>query len=750
MLSISFTYAENTNPQSASISINESSASIKKICNKVEDNSNYVFVFSDEVKRLIQKKINVSINSASIKNVLNETLIKNGLAYEIVGKQIIVYKEKDVRDSPVKIVDAETQNQNQNQKKTISGKVTDAVTGEPIIGASVVEKGTTNGIMTDINGDFKLFVPENSIVSITFIGFVPQEFQVDQKDSYSILLHEEATSLDEVVVIGYGTMKKRDVTGAITSLSNKEIEQKIPVNVFDALQGQVAGVQIVSGSGQPGESSSIKIRGTSTFSAEGVRPLYIVDGIPMEDIDGINPSDIASMEVLKDAASAAIYGSRSANGVIIITTKGGEKGKPKIDVKYLHSWGKLSHKPAQANRLDRVLYDELRREFFLNNNMTANADESIQIIRDSLNVFFNVDNDYINMITQVGQKDQIDLSFGGGENKLRFFINTGYYNERGIIPNTSYNRLTTRVNTDYNPNNWLSVGSRLSLTYSKKSGLNEGDLLRSVLIRRPYFSTHYQDGSIVGVFNGQKNPLAIVYNTTDFTDSYRGNFFQFFEFAILQDLKFRTNINANFYLDKRKRMYPSIITDEWQRNNDGASFNYLNWNWLNENYLSYYKKWGDHNFTAMAGLSAQRWGAENETLLGRNSSTDFIYTMNAFAANLDLGATGTWVNNHSMASLFSRVTYDYLGKYLFTANIRRDGSSRFAKNNKWGNFPSLSVGWRFSDEQFLKFAKPALDDGKIRVSYGVTGNEAIGNYDFIVSIPHSPSFQYSFKGRTLP
>ena len=463
----------------------------------------------------------------------------------------------------------------------------------------------------------------------------------------------------------------------------------------------------------------------------------------MDDIDGINPTDIASMEILKDAASAAIYGSRSANGVIIITTKQGEAGKPRIDVKYNHSWGTLSHKLAQANRADRRYYDNARRQYFLDNNI-GNADESIQMIQDSLNVFFNVDNDYQDMILQTAQKDQVDISVGGGSDKIKYFINTGYFNERGIVPNTAFQRLTTRINSDYKPVKWMNMGSRIALTYSKKEGINENALLNAMLSRRPYFSTYYPDGSLVGVFNGQKNPIAQVEYTTDFTDAYKGNFYQFFEFDIYKGLKFRTNINANFSLSKRKKLYPSIITDEWQKSNEGGSYNYLGWKWMNEDYFSYSHKWGDHNFSAMAGFSAQRWSNQNEILVGTNSSTDYIYTMNAFASNLTQTSTGTWQTSHSLASLFARITYDYKGRYLLTANVRRDGSSRFAENNKWGNFPSASVGWRISDEKFMQFAKPALDDAKIRVSYGVTGNESIGNYDYVYT--YSPSTIYDGVG----
>lgn len=617
----------------------------------------------------------------------------------------------------------------------------------PLLGATIKEKGTSNGVVTDLDGNFTIEVSKKgAILTISFIGFNSKDVVV-RSNTLNVSLSENSTQLDEVVVIGYGAMKKRDVTGAITSISNEAIEKKMVTNVFDALQGSTAGVQIVSGSGQPGESSSIKIRGTSTFSEEGVTPLYIVDGAPMDDIDAINPNDIISMEILKDAASAAIYGSRSANGVIIITTKSGQEGRPRLDIKYNHSWGVLSHKIPQANRADRLLYDRYRREYFETYG-GGDPDESIDILEDPLNYFFNTDNDYLDMITKTAQKDQVDISVGGGTKKLKYYASTGFHNEKGIIPNTSYQRINTRINVDYQLADWLKTGSRISLSYTKKKGIDENALLSFVLTRRPYFNTYYSDGSMVGVFNGQKNPLAQVTYTTDFTDYYSGNFYQYFEIKFNRYLKFRTNINAAFYLNKRKKLEPSIITDEWQRRNKGYAYNYLNWNWMNEDYLTYDRKIGKHSFSVMAGVSVQRWHSENETLIGLDSSTDYIYTMNAFAANLDLSATGSTVGNHSMASVFGRVTYDYNKKYLFTANIRRDGSSRFADGSKWGNFPSASVGWRFSDEKFMRFAKGFLDDGKIRASYGITGNEAIGNYDYVYS--YKPDLIYDEIGGMVP
>ena len=435
--------------------------------------------------------------------------------------------------------------------------------GQPLVGATIVEPGTSNGTVTGSDGKFSLSLSKRGAsIQVSFIGYQTKTLTANA-DFLEIALDSDTQAIDEVMVVAYGTMRKRDVTGSIASISSESIERKIPSSVFDALQGQVAGVQITAGSGQPGESAQINIRGISTFSAEGVKPLYVVDGIPMEDIDAINPGDIVSIEVLKDAASAAMYGSRSANGVILITTKGGQEGAPRVDVKYLHSWGKLSHKLAQATRADRRNYDMLRRTYFLENSI-GSPDESYMIIQDSLNSSFNVDNDYQDLLFQWAQKDQVDLSVSGGTKKMKYYGSTGYYNERGIVPNTNFQRLTARINADYTANNWLTLHSRVSLGYSQKNGLDESALMTSMLSRRPYFNLYYPDGTLAGVFQGQKSPLAQVKYTTDRTEYYQANFYQGFEVKLAKNLTFQTSINANFYLNKRQRVYPSMITDEWQ------------------------------------------------------------------------------------------------------------------------------------------------------------------------------------------
>lgn len=628
----------------------------------------------------------------------------------------------------------------------ISGKVLD-MDGQPLIGVSVFEMGTNNRTVTNVIGEYSISVlSKESVLRFTYVGFEEQRINVENKTRIDIVMSETTKELDQVVVVGYGSMQKRDVTGAIVSVKSEDIERKTPVSIFDALQGQTAGVQIISGSGAPGQSSSVQIRGTSTFSSAGVQPLYIVDEMPVESIDDINPNDIASVEVLKDAASGAIYGSRSANGVVIITTKKGEKSKPKVEIRYNNSFGRLAHKMPQANRKERWLYDEIRREYFKDMGM-PNVTETDYIYNDSLNVYFNVDNDYQDMVYKTAQKHDLSATVSGAENKLRYYVSNGFLKEKGLIPTTDYTRINGRVNTDYFVSSKFRTGNRLYVSYANHNRVNESQMQANIQRRAPYHNTHYPDGSLVG-YTGYINPLALINLKVNLQNNYNVNFFQYYDYNITRDLRFRINFSGNYSSVKQKQFTPSVITDINQRENTAASYNFLHYNWLNENYFTYRKRWNSHDLNAVLGASYQKWGFEREFVTGRNSSNDYIYTMNSFVANLNLANTGTWITNRAMASIYSRITYDYLKRYLLAVNFRTDGSSRFAKNKKWGYFPSASFGWRFSDERFMKFAQKFLDDAKLRVSYGVTGNQSIGDFDYYYT--YTPGTVYDGIGGVVP
>lgn len=626
----------------------------------------------------------------------------------------------------------------QNKSKSnapITGSVSGVVSadGFSLPGTTVKNVTTGHGVITDDKGYYKIGITgPKDILQFSFLGYQQVERVVGVSKRINVTLQDASKELNEVVVVGYGVTKKRDITGSIVSVSREDIEQKMPTSIFDALQGSAAGVMISSGSGQPGEGSSVVIRGISTMNDAGIGPLWVVDGVPTTDIDNINPYDIESMEVLKDAASSAIYGARSANGVIIVTTKKGSEKAPVLEVRYQHSLNNLTHKLPQLNtseyrRMQRGLLEYADGE---GKGLVSTAVKNVLSaqMNDSLNVLLSNDNDYQDIAFRTARKDQLDLSFGGGSSKLKYMLMAGFLNEQGIIRNTSFKRLSARLNADYIATSFLTLGTKISFSYAKKSGVDEGGFLNSLLSRKPTLALHYPDGTLIGTLWGI-NPIAANLQT-NFTDIYRGSFYQFIEFKITKDLKFTTNFNVNMSLHRYNYMRPTLLSDSYL-NNFGSHNSTLNYDWMNENYFNYTKSINDaHNFSAMLGVSLQGWKNETDYFSGRNSATDAVYTQNAFAANFDLTKTGTKETAHNMASAFTRVTYNYKSRYLFAANLRADGSSRFAKNKKVGYFPSASAAWRISDERFMQWAKKVkLNDAKLRLSYGVTGNEAIGDYD---------------------
>ncbi|VBB48561.1 TonB-dependent Receptor [uncultured Paludibacter sp.] len=628
----------------------------------------------------------------------------------------------------------------------ISGTVKDEA-GEPILGVKVMEVGAMNGVITNVNGKFTIYVKNKGAkLQFSSIGYETYEITVDDSHiNLQITLQEKVSKLDELVVIGYGTMKKRDVSGSISSISNDAIENTPIKNIMSAIQGRASGVQVVSNSGAPGDGISVTVRGQSTLNS-GNDPLYVIDGVPVETsslsklngweshglnpLADINPQDIESIEILKDGSSTAIYGSRAANGVILITTKRGKEGKPQINLNIYTGVSKLPRKLSVLNATQwRDIIIDTYKNLDAYNDATTPTEPHWTAI-DSLNPMNSGDVDWQDVMYRTATQKQISLSVIGGTQGAKYSLNTSYLDQDGILLNSNYKRITSRLNVDFKVTDKINTGYSVSFTNGRNNRINAGgtgnnSLVQSILVRPPVYSLTYPDGTPIYYFNGKRNPVGLAEECTHLNTTNRiiGN--QYIEFELLKDLRFKTSISLDFINMKEDEFYPTTV-DYRAGYNTGAVSSTNNLTWINENYLTYTKSFDKkHNFSLLGGFSQQAWKYERTGLSGMYFASDNITTLNGAGT-----ISGTDVNiatEHSLMSVFGRLGYDYLGKYLFQANMRADGSSRFGKENRWGYFPSASLAWRFSDEKFLKNIKQ-IEDAKLRLSVGQIGNESIGNY----------------------
>lgn len=608
------------------------------------------------------------------------------------------------------------------QGKRVNGVVRDA-SGAALAGVSVSIKGGTTGGSTDSSGHYSISVPgAKSVIVFSSVGYANREETVGNRTTINATLAANASSLDEVVVVGYGTQKKRDVTGAITSVSAKQIEERQAVTLEDALQGQAAGLMVINNAGEPGATGAIQIRGGSTFSSAGNAPLYVIDGVVGASPDNINPSDIQSIDVLKDAASGAIYGSRAANGVIIITTKRGQDGKPRIAFNYLHNFGYLAHKLRQANATEVRLY---RNEQAGNLNGTSGGST------DSLNPGFNADNDYQDALTRMAQKDQYDLGISGGSKNLNYYNSIRYVNDQGLILNSWAKLLQARTNIDYQASERLKFSTRFTFGYRNRNNINEGNTINQTFQRPTNFALYLPDGSLTGYVSGRRNPLSVALYEVNLENLYTATLFQQLDYDILRGLKFTTNIAADYAEGRNTDFSPKILSSNNPLQNSGSEAWSRSIGWQYQGFLNYNKTIaGSHTITGLVGFSAERTQRNNSVISGTDYVSESILTLNS-AGTIVPAKTTTGASANALASIFGRFGYSYKGRYTFNGTVRRDGSSRFGKENIWGNFYSGAVAWRFSEEKFMDWAHNVLSDGKLRISYGETGNESIGDYDAI-------------------
>ncbi|EFK56997.1 SusC/RagA family TonB-linked outer membrane protein [Sphingobacterium spiritivorum] len=626
------------------------------------------------------------------------------------------------------------------QQKQVSGKVIDAATKEPLPGVSVLLMGQNSGISTDNSGNFTLKdVREGQSLVFSFLGYTSQTVKVDTRNVYNISLNSLSTLMEETVVVGYGRQKRRNLTGSVVSVGASEIEKTTLQDPLSILQGRAAGVQVSSNSGAPGGEMTIRVRGNSSLNS-GNNPLFVVDGIPIESnsisslngtensglnpLADINPSDIASMEILKDAASTAIYGSRAANGVVMITTKRGAEGKPEVLLNATTGVSSLTRKLS-------VLNARQYREAVLDSyNAMAVPEDPYYTLIDSLNPMNNGDVDWQDELMRSAKQYKIDLSVRGGNQGTKYAWSSSYLDQDGVILNSNYKRFTSRLNVDFNISDRIRIGQSVSYTNAVNNRTNAAgsgnlSIIRSLLVRPPNMSMYLPDGSLNGYMIGQRNPVGMALYATNLNKSNRIIGSQYLEIDIYKDLKFRSNVNLDYIAMKEDEFMPSIL-DYREGYNTGGVRSTGNLTWGNESYFTYTKNIDNkHNFGAVLGMSFQKWRYDRTGLDGMYFPSDDITTLNAASVISNQGVNVA--SEHAMLSYFGRATYDYKGKYLLEFNLRADGSSRFGRDKRFGYFPSASAGWRFVEEQAVKDLG-WLSDGKLRFSLGSTGNEAIGDY----------------------
>lgn len=658
------------------------------------------------------------------------------------------------------------------QKFNVTGTVTDKSDQTGIPGATVLEKGTTNGTITDVNGKYSISVsnPRDTLV-ITFIGYKKIEVPIGGRAVIDFIMESEQTELEEVVVIGYGTQKKKVVTGAIAAVNSEQIE-KIPVlRAEQAMQGQAAGVQVTQLSGQPGEAPTVRIRGAGTTG--DYDPLYIVDGMPVGGIDYLNPNDIESIDVLKDAASAAIYGARAANGVVLITTKGGKAGKMTVNFSTYYGIQNVGKTMEMLGADDyRMLMNEGARN--------ANLDEPFDLNEVAIH---NTDWQE-ELFGKNVPMTNIDLSIAGGNEKTTYASSISYFSQEGIIgeEKSQFDRVTARINGQHEANNWFTFGSNLAYSYIMRRGIasngsfntayssalnldpltpvfetDTANLSKTPFIDQPVVTT--PDGRVYGIsgfynyaegywdeYVGAEvvNPLALLEIQTGETrvDKLVGNIYG--DITFIEGLKFRTSLGTDLAYVLYDSWSPLYYLNGAQYNTNKTSVyksinRYFTWQW--ENTLSYTKKIKDHNFSVLAGTTAYEYNAED--LNGSNQKVPVGDPDNIY---LNMATDTMWTayggaSSSALFSMFGRVTYDYKSRYAFTGIIRRDGSSKFGPNNRYGWFPSVGVSWLLTEEKFMPELGP-VGFIKFRASWGINGNQEIGDYQFVSTIDKSRGYIY--------
>ena len=695
---------------------NFSGRTIKSMIDEIESRSTLKF-FYDNTKINTSTIVEEGSWGDDINVVLEQAFANTDIAYKVVDNTVIL-SPKGASQSP-------TQGKTQHVGRTITGSVIGA-DGEPVIGANVVVKGTSIGTITDFDGHFSLEVPADAVLHISYIGYLNQDIAVKNRRNFQVRLIEDNKALDEAVVIGYGTQKKADLTGSVANISTDKLNTQSNTTISQALQGKIAGVEIVSNGGAPGGSTRVMVRGIGTLNNSS--PLYIVDGMYMSGIDHINPNDIASIDVLKDASSAAIYGSRAANGVIIVTTKEGSntEGKPIVDLSANIGINTVSKKLDLLNAAGWAEVTTVSRQ--------AAGLAPLEMATDLAS---KPDNDWQSLVFQPALMQNYALSVKGGSKYATYYNSIGYTNQEGVMKGTNYQRYTVQSKQDFK-RGIFAAGTNIVLTYdqdkplfSEVRGGMVGHTIQAIPTLEQYDASNAGGyGGLYGDVVNLYNPLGMIDETLQSRHSDNAKVYSNLYLSIepIKGLKYKLNFTPDFHF-YRYNSYEGLYDYGLQTNSvtETIETQSRTRNILVEHLLSYDNTFGDHKISLLAGYSYQ--DHQYRYLSGSaNGMPEGIYELDAAASGM---AVSGYSNRSVLTSILARAFYSYKNRYLLTATIRRDGSSKFGSNNRYGNFPSVSVGWNIAEEAFVRDNFQQIDQLKLRAGYGVLGNQEIDDYQYV-------------------
>lgn len=748
-------FAGSTCLQAQHVTIQSGNISMKKAMSLVKKQTGYSFVFSSGTIKNPERMVHVSLQNSPLSKAVGQILSGEDVDYQIQGKSILVSPQH--RTTPAQSVGQKT---NTRQTQKVRGHVVDP-SGEPVIGATVREVGNNAvGTITDQQGNFELDVMTGSEIVVSYIGFRPQTISSKGKGNLNITLAEDKNNLNEVVVVGYGTMKKRDLTGSVSSVKMDDEPVGTVSTISHALAGKAAGLQVNTISAQPGGGTTFRIRGAASVNG-GNDPLIIIDGFPVNSsndisvgryssgstdniLSSINPNDIESIEVLKDASATAIYGSRAGHGVIIITTKKGKQGSAKVTYSGTVSTQSIAKKYEMLSASDfmRVTNNYQYEKWLRNNEVGIYGGKQESDITTPFTPTYSEqeinnpanDTDWFGEITRPGFQTGHNLSVTGGNERTKYMVSGNYFRQNGVVKNNDMDRFTARINLDQQINKKVKMGVNLTLSKITTdnvplgSGQNENaGIMVAASQFNPLLPVRDEDGNYV--LNQQAaflpNPVSLL-EISDKSTKERLLGTTYVEYRPIKDLLLKANLGFDRNYQRRENYLPKTTLYGAKKNGQATIGQYDKTDYLIELTANYTKTLGLHNINALAGYSFQRF--TDKWLEAGNS--DFI--TDAFEYN-NLGAgaypsptVGSSSSQHEMASFFGRINYSYNDRYLLTATLRADGASNFAKNHKWGYFPSIAVGWRFTEEEFMKNLS-WLSNGKLRLSYGETGNSNVGN-----------------------